>query len=696
MSRLKPDIPHYRWELAFLASLLAIFAYIWMRQRAQYPLVFADEWIYSSFARLLPLRETTIPSYLYLSVYGLTNACGTGFLGCARFLNLLFFIGSAPFIYLTARQYCGKPMAIALALMCMLAPFKSYTAYFMPESLYYFAFYVLTWIALTRGSMHWAGHALATGALLGLMTLVKIHALFLIPALCAFILFARWNNDRQGPWLRTGLAAACLAFAAALAVKFAVGYAIAGDNALNLFGSFYGAQANNSLGAVAKLMKLLPNALINLKGHLMALVLVIALPLAAIVHYILSRKARAQAGGAATALYVYAVLMTGTAFAMTVFFTASLVDVGPREILRLHLRYYNFTFPLLFMIAAAEARASTPAASSALRWAIVTGLAAAVVYSAYALIPAYDANMVDGPEIAALGLGRKLAPVVLALELGVLAVWAYKRSLAAPLFVFVFMPLYVINAERVTSGFIQSTGVPNLFDQAGTFTRAYIKDDERKDLAIAGTRSGELLRVKFHIDDARAELIELEPGAPLQPYQLPLRKKWLLVVGADHPLPPGITPLVKAPEFTLTRVDPNHRRIGVANLSEPLDGGLLDGAEGLWDAEPWGRWSKGKQVRLHFKQPLPKHLNLFLKGQSFGPNAALPYTLRVGQAATSFRIPSGAQELFFRLETDGGQKTMTIDIPRPASPKELGHSGDERQLGLGLISIEIGTPANGG
>lgn len=689
MTTLQQDLKNHRWQLAFTTALALVFAYIWARHRPLYPLVFADEWLYSKFSRLTPLSESALPSYLYLWIFSATNACGTGFLGCVRFLNLLFFIASAPFIYLTARQFCARPAAMMLALMCVLAPVKSYTAYFMPESLYYFGFAVLAWIALARGAMHWARHALAAGAVLGLLMLVKVHGLFLVPSLAAFLLYASWNK-RQGPWLRDGLAAACLAVGAVFAVRFGLGYALAGESAFNLFGNFYAPLVSTSLSTADKLLKLMPDALISLKGHLMALVLVFALPLAALLDFCLGGTAKSPAGRRAAPLYVFAILMLGAAFAATVLFSASMAPIGPREILRLHLRYYSFTFPLLLMAAAADSGAPGPATRPLPARLIALALGAALLYSAVALAPAYDANMVDGPEIAAMDPAQPFGKLVIVLELGLLALWTVKRTLARKLFVFLCLPLAVINAELVTTAFLREAATSNLHDRAGIFTRAYIGEDERKDLAIATTHLGALMRTQFHIDDAGVALIELEPGAALKTFEVPGRKKWLLVVG-DHALPSGLKPEVANADFTLTQIGGDHQPLGSVALSAPFGTGILANAEGLWEAEPWGRWSRDRQVRLHFTSPLPKHLNLYLKAQSFGPNAAQAYTLRVGRSETRFRIPLAPLEVYFRLETDGTERTVSIDIPEPVSPKALGISGDGRTLGLGLISVEIGS-----
>jgi hypothetical protein len=127
-----------------------------VRSQGINPTVFADEWYYSKMARLQPLAEAIVPSYLYLWLFGATNACGDGFLECARGANALLFVAGAPFLYLTARSVTGRGTAAAIALLATLAPLNLFTAYFMPETMYYFGFCVLSWVALTRRHWHWA------------------------------------------------------------------------------------------------------------------------------------------------------------------------------------------------------------------------------------------------------------------------------------------------------------------------------------------------------------------------------------------------------------------------------------------------------------------------------------------------------------------------------------------------------------
>jgi len=119
----------------FAIALLLIF-----RNLGLYPIVFPDEYTYSKFSRLIPFREAYIPNYLWFLVYRVTSICGDGFLGCGRLLNVVFFVSAAPFIYLIGKKITGEKTALLISVLSILGPINVYTAFFMPESLYFLFF----------------------------------------------------------------------------------------------------------------------------------------------------------------------------------------------------------------------------------------------------------------------------------------------------------------------------------------------------------------------------------------------------------------------------------------------------------------------------------------------------------------------------------------------------------------------------
>ncbi|MFL6671687.1 MAG: DUF7024 domain-containing protein [Massilia sp.] len=679
--------PRHTWTVAMLAALACAGAWLLYRNLGLYPTVFADEWYYSKMARLQDLKDAIVPSYLYLWIFKASNACGPGFLDCARIGNVLFFLAATPFVYLAAREYTGRKPAFVVALLSTLAPLNVFTDYFMPEAMYYFGFCVMSWLALTR--RHWdrAAYSLALGGILGLMSLVKVHALFLAPALCLFLLYASWA--RGGRWFATGLGSMALAALAVLAVRFGLGYLLAGEAGLSLLGPFYQGGAN-AVGTRSPLALLAP-AFVNARGHLMSLAILLGLPLAMLAYGLAARAFRARTDKL-NLLHVYALLMLGAAVGLTVVFTATLAQPGSREGLRLHLRYYSFAFPLLWIVAAAAIGKAADQARPALRW-IVAVLLAAVLAFALLKLPDYALNAVDGPDIYAVKLDDASGKTLVALELLALLLWALGKRSAAPLFVYVALPALLAAGTATTTRFLHSFATPLPGDKAGQFARRFVPPAEHGQIVVAGSDLGMIMRAQFHIDHKDTVPLELPADAPLEHYQLPARDRWLLILG-KHPLPDGIAPLVATNDYSLVRISRGNRRIASAKLSEPFGNGLIARAEGLSHIEMWGRWSEGKQVVLHFSQPLPRHLNIVLKAQAYDDNANQPFTMRVGGQSQNFRLGWTPQEIGLPFETDGTVRSLRIEVPHPVAPAERGHPEDTRKLGIGIAEIEISEAGN--
>ncbi|WP_332855182.1 DUF7024 domain-containing protein [Duganella sp. S19_KUP01_CR8] len=673
----------------FPLALLAVLLYLVLRNTGAYPVVFADEWLYSKFARLQPLAESQVPSWLYLKLFGQTNACGTGFLQCARVLNAALFVAAAPFISMVARPLAGKRAARLIALLAVLSPISSYTGYFMPESMYFLGFWVLSWALLAHAAPapQWRptlAYALLGGALLGVLSLIKVHALFLLPALCLFLVHSRRSAARQG-WIVAGAAAAALAALAAFAVKLALGYLLAGPVGLSLLGSFYGGQVSNSGLGIARLLAPFAH---NALGHAMGLLVLFVFPLAMLAAAGLSAPLRDALGRPGRALLAYTVLMLGAALGMTAVYTASIADAGPQEIIRLHLRYYDFTFPLLMIAAVAVVRHSERL-SLRLRAAIAAPLALLMLAATARLVPAFQLSAIDSPELFSMHVLAPLYYLLALLELALLALWIWRPRRAQPLYLLVLAPLFALAGEGASAVLMHRAQQPNPYDLGGRLVHDFLDDGQRARLSIAGDSLGGLARAQFHSDHAQTATIELREGAPFDLTQTPARQQWLLVVG-KHALPPALKPLLATPDYALVRLSRGGRSLYQINMLQPLAGGHLSAVDGLADAEHWGSWSNARTVTLHTSEPLPRHLTVMLNGRAFGPNVGQDFVLRAGQASTRFKLPAATQELFLQLETDGQQRTLHIDVPQPATPASLYGGNDTRLLGIGLVGVEIG------
>ncbi|QOY93861.1 hypothetical protein IM543_20385 [Massilia sp. UMI-21] len=695
MNALSSKSQRLAWPLLLTLALAAVAWLLYQRNAGLQPSVFADEWYYSKMARLQPLADAIVPSYLYLWLFGASSACGDAFLDCVRIGNLAFFIGAAPFVYLIARRFSSAPVACAVAVLGTLAPLGSFTAYFMPEAMYYFGFCVLSYVALKGCDWHPAAHGLAGGATLGLMSLVKVHALFLLPSLVLFLVLA--SRQRGGAWLPRGLGMAILALLAALALKFGLGWLLAGQAGLSLFGPFY-----ESTRMGSDRLALLVAASIGARGHLMTLTLMYGLPLAILVYELCTRALRGPGRDPAVErrklLHLYVLLMLGAAAGMTILYTAGLHAPGSREGFRLHLRYYSFVFPLLAVVAAAairpQARPERDAAASErpwLRWVLALSLGAVLLVS-MSRLQGYTTNIVDGPDIHGIALQGKSFRILVALQLLLLLAWAARLRAAPLLFVCLALPAAHAASNQGVHRYLEAHRPPSQTDLAARFVHGVVPPAERSQVVVAGVDLSLMMRAQFHIDHPDTTTMMLDFG-PVAEYQLPLNKKWMLLLG-EYQVPAHIATVRRTPYYSVIRLPEPEPKLYHVTLSAPPDPQVVAGIDGLSHIETWGRWSDAKQVVIRFAQPLPRRVGVVLSARAYDVNATLPFKIRLGGQTRELRIGWHLQEVGLHFDVEDDARTLVIEVPQPVSPAERGHPEDTRKLGIGIGEITI-TDATG-
>jgi len=117
--------------------------------------------------------------------------------------------------------------------------------------------------------------------------------------------------------------------------------------------------------------------------------------------------------------------------------------------------------------------------------------------------------------------------------------------------------------------------------------------------------------------------------------------------------------------------------------------GVISRTRGLSSAEPWGTWSSGDVVTLEFSKPLPKKFAVHLVAGAFGPNVGKEFVARVGDSAIRFTLKASPEERVLQFTNPKRSSIITIDVPSPLSPKELGLSSDDRSLGIAFIELRI-------
>ena len=226
-----------RGAVVLSLGMTAIFLFLLYRNFGLYPTVMADEWAYSLYSRLLPFSRSPIPSYLFLWLFRQTNHGGNSYLECARLFNCLLFVGSAPFIYAVSRRV-AQPLAAAwIALLALVGPVSTYTAYFMPEAMYFFGFWLLTWLVLVRRRNHTLFYGGVIGATLAGLLMVKVHAIFLLPGVGTALIASIVRFGGRNRFAKSALVLTSSVVVTAIAVRLLLGYLFAGTSGLHILGA---------------------------------------------------------------------------------------------------------------------------------------------------------------------------------------------------------------------------------------------------------------------------------------------------------------------------------------------------------------------------------------------------------------------------------------------------------------------------
>ena len=163
--------------------------------------------------------------------------------------------------------------------------------------------------------------------------------------------------------------------------------------------------------------------------------------------------------------------------------------------------------------------------------------------------------------------------------------------------------------------------------------------------------------------------------------------------------------LVELLEADGARVEGGRYSLGKTIEFHTGGGSELFTTKGWWFAEPWGRWSRAKaRLVLRLATPPAGDLELDASMWAFVPpkRASLAAKVRVNGAPVAlWEVPPagklvGERALVPReLIGDTGVAVIDFQVDGAVSPKELGLSADDRQLGLGFESLSLrpaGTP----
>lgn len=568
-----------------LAGGIFAAASLWILIRVQgiTPLVMQDEYVYSMQARKIPLAEQDFPNYLHSIVYATTDMCGAAYYNCAKTYNWIFFVGFVALIFLAARKFLPFWLSFLVAITTLLSPLSTYTSFFTPESMFFF-FALLSLLSLWRAleSGRWQ-FVVSSGAVLGLATLVKPHALLLLLAALLAIFIS------SGP-IRGRLAWALGYSAAAITTKIFIGLIVAGPSGLSLFGPSYTSALLNFLQVIVTGQETsnagfqllagspsMPTLLAGILGSQFLWLVVALVVILGGVGGVAFSSLMVRDRDKDTSLQILTRVSVASLVVMVIAISAfgALVTLtGDDHSQRVLLRYIEFLVPLLLVVALGLLQEG----SKLNIWGRVAYLVLALFAVIWLLNNQQDMTwlFIDSPWLKAITGSEFLLGLAILLSLGSVALmFVASKFSTSGLAILSSLALIVFGSVSFSQMADQALN-EGPSDQVGKFAKNLLETVSAEQILIIGPDRPNTLVTAFLIDKPDIQVMVVEPFRPVQRSDIPEGVEWVIALGTSA--------LEIDPAFSYTGV-----RWALHNISESsfhqftqsMQGSIVDSTEGL-------------------------------------------------------------------------------------------------------------------
>ena len=112
---------------------------------------------------------------------------------------------------------------------------------------------------------------------------------------------------------------------------------------------------------------------------------------------------------------------------------------------------------------------------------------------------------------------------------------------------------------------------------------------------------------------------------------------------------------------------------------------FVESMNGLYDAEPWGRWSCGDRVHIELRHTLVGRIRLRLRAVGYGPNDGAFARVLIDRQDRRFRLGDASgpdDELTIDFDLPTPSNVIEFRVPHPTEPP-----GDPRTVGIGFVHL---------
>jgi hypothetical protein len=342
-------------------AAVAVAVTVLMNARMAFPLGFSDEFTYAALSARFGRESTLVgnqlvgmldaPNRLFLALYGLLGSQPRPIFEMARAVNGIVLAVGIGVLFVAAREGRALGPSLVVAIAYALGRQSTYTAYFTPETMYAVLFFLQTTLAALALSREDARLAFLAGASAAMLSLVKPHGLPVGAVTLVFML--GYAVLHRGSRVRSLWVRAFAYLVALVALRLFVGRVLAPDVVVGnaLTGSLYSKFAADMAASLADPQKYAAFGRLLIAHFAVAACLAgpaLVAGLAQIPGWVRAESGSGRFAGALAGLTAWLLVML---VVMTAVFTVAVEETN-----RLHVRYYGFCIPLLFVgLAACEA-----------------------------------------------------------------------------------------------------------------------------------------------------------------------------------------------------------------------------------------------------------------------------------------------------------------------------------------------------
>lgn len=311
-----------------------------------------------------------------------------------------------------------------------------------------------------------------------------------------------------------------------------------------MFGNFYAPYAESAVSSgLPHYLFMAKHTLFSLAGHFISISLIYGMPLAVVINLfiscVLKRNNKLEK---LDKLTVYTIFIISTLVLVSALYTASISATTPGN--HLHVRYYFFSLPLLFLVAASSVLGKN---ISVIRKAIIASpIAVAIIYVMITKLGDYEMYSSTAPELYGVVTNKTILMVISSISLITLILWVLFERIGVTGYFILFLPVMTACSLSVIDSELSKRKTPDVFDKAGVYSRVNFNQDERNSTVIVGdsTAVGGLFRTLFYLDTPNlkyldvnskdSEIFGIGPNSDFNLSKISADKKYLIVIGKHN------------------------------------------------------------------------------------------------------------------------------------------------------------------